>query len=589
MSVSGKAMDVSIFRRILTLVKPYRTMFYSAVMLTFFLALMAPLRPLLIQYTIDHDVALGNYQGLLQITLLLLLLLVVQTLSQYANTYLTNKLGQTVIHELRVRLFLHITSLRLRFFDRTPIGTLVTRTISDLETIADIFSEGLIVIIGDLLQLVVILIFMFIVDWRLALISLSTLPVLLVATYVFKNGIKEAFRDVRTEVAALNTFVQEHITGMSVVQIFNRESEELNRFTDINRRHMKAHIKSVWYYSIFYPVVELLTAVSIGLLVWWGSKSVLVHDATVGNIVAFILYVNMLFRPLRELADKFNTLQMGMVSSERVLKLLDNRDLIVSEKSLPATGLRGDITFDAVSFSYMDNSDEPSDFILNDLSFEIKAGQSVALVGATGSGKTSVVNLLCRLYEFQRGEIRLDGTPIRDFDPVSLRTRVSMVLQDVFLFSDTIANNISMKDPSVSRESIKEAAEAVGADRFIERLPGGYDFNVMERGAVLSAGQRQLISFIRAYVFNPAVLILDEATSSIDSETEELIRIATERLTKNRTSVIIAHRLSTVQRCDKIIVLDHGKKVEEGTHQELLERGGAYKKLYDSQFAIHVG
>jgi ATP-binding cassette subfamily B protein len=578
----GTFRELSLIRRILRLVRPYRSLFFLAVFLTVSLAFLSPLRPWLVQYTIDGFIAKNDYSGLLRMTVLLLGLLGIQTVVQYYNTYLTNRIGQTVVRDMRISLFRHISGLRLRFFDTTPIGTLVTRTVSDLETIADIFSEGLIVIIGDLLQLVVIVVFMFAIDWRLTLIALTTVPALLIATSIFKNGIKSSFNAVRTEVAALNTFVQEHITGMSVVQIFGREEEEGRRFREINRRHMQANIRSVWYYSVFYPVVELLTAVSIGLLVWWGSAKVLEHQVTVGNVVAFIMYINMLFRPIRELADKFNTLQMGMVSSERVLRLLDLKDNIVSEKNLPADDLKGAVAFNGVWFTYGDTGEKEPDWILKDISFEVPQGTSVALVGPTGSGKSSVVNVLCRLYEFQKGYVRIDGKDIRDFDPSALRRRVSMVLQDVFLFSDTIANNISMKDPSITREQIIEAAKAVGAHAFIEKLPGGYDFNVMERGAVLSAGQRQLISFIRAYVFDPRILILDEATSSIDSETEELIRVATEKLTANRTSVIIAHRLSTVRRADKILVLDRGKIVQEGSPVELLRQDGPYRRLYEA-------
>jgi ATP-binding cassette subfamily B protein len=578
----GTFRELSLIRRILHLVRPYRTLFILAVFLTVALAFLSPLRPWLVQYTIDGFIARNDYAGLLRMTLLLLVLLGLQTVVQYYNTYLTNRIGQTVIRDMRIALFRHIAGLRLRFFDTTPIGTLVTRTVSDLETIADIFSEGLIVIIGDLLQLVVIVVFMFAIDWRLTLIALTTVPALLIATNIFKNGIKSSFNAVRTEVAALNTFVQEHLTGMSVVQIFGREEEEGRRFREINRRHMQANIRSVWYYSVFFPVVELLTAVSIGLLVWWGSVKVLEHQITVGNVVAFIMYINMLFRPIRELADKFNTLQMGMVSSERVMRLLDLKETITSEKNLAADDLKGAVSFNGVWFAYGDAGEKEPEWILKDISFEVPQGTSVALVGPTGSGKSSVVNVLCRLYEYQKGSVRIDGVDIRDFDPSALRRKVSMVLQDVFLFSDTIANNISMKDPSISREQIIEAAKAVGAHSFIEKLPGGYDFNVMERGAVLSAGQRQLISFIRAYVFDPRILILDEATSSIDSETEELIRIATEKLTANRTSVIIAHRLSTVRRADKILVLDHGRVVQEGNPTELLRQEGPYKKLYEA-------
>ena len=589
---SGKVIHFPLLKRIFAMTKPYRKTFNTAIFLTLILALISPLRPLLIKYTVDNFILIPNGPGLLQMTLLMTGLLLLQSLIQYYHTYITNWLGQTVIKDLRVKLFDHISRLRLKYFDRTPIGALVTRTVSDLETIADIFSEGLISIFGDLLQLIVIIGVMFYLDWRLALISLSTIPILLIATRIFQQGIRSAFREVRTQVAALNTFVQEHITGMNIVQIFNREDEEMKRFVAINRKHMKAHIKSVWYYSIFFPVVELLTAVSIGLLVWWGSGGVLKDEVSLGNVIAFIMFINMLFRPIRELADKFNTLQLGMVSGERVFRVLDTNEFISDAGKDELVAVKGDLQFKNVWFSYKDlqNAQSQSDIIddewvLKDLNFSVKPGHTLALVGATGAGKSSIVNLISRLYEFQKGQILLDGKDIRSIQLSSLRKNIGIVLQDVFLFSDTIANNISLKDESISREQIISAAKSVGAHHFIDRLPDGYDFNVMERGSMLSTGQRQLISFIRAYVYNPSILILDEATSSIDHESEELIQEATKKLTQNRTSIIIAHRLSTIQNADKIIVLEKGRVAEYGTHQELLKKDGLYKQLYEIQFS----
>ncbi len=577
--VSGNAIDVSILRRIYRYLKPYQKQFYVAIFLTVLLALIAPVRPYLVQYTIDEFILKNNSNGLLMMVGVLFIALAFQTVVQYFHTVITNWLGQSAILDLRKLIFDHLISLRLKFFDNTPIGTLVTRAVSDLETIADVFSEGLIVIIGDILQIVVIVGVMLYIDWELTLISLTTIPFLLIATYIFKEKTKKAFQDVRTEVAKLNTFLQEHITGMRIIQIFVREDAEYNKFKDINRRHRKAHIKSVWYYSIFFPVVELMSATSIGILVWYGSKQVIDNQISLGIIISFIMYLNMLFRPIRELADKFNTLQMGMVSSERIFQVLDTKEQTINDGILKPENLKAEVEFKNVSFAY--NEDQP---VLKNINFKIESGKTLALVGATGAGKSSIINLLNRFYEINAGEILLDGCDVREYELSFLRSQIATVLQDVFLFSDTIEENIRLKNKSIHSEEIIQAAKEVGAHDFIMRLPGGYQYNVMERGATLSVGQAQLISFIRALVYNPKILVLDEATSSVDTETEELIQSAIQKLMKGRTSIVIAHRLSTIQNADEIIVLDKGEILEQGTHQELLKQNGAYKKLYDLQF-----
>lgn len=579
-SVSGKAIDTKILRRIYQYLQPYRKVFYLSVMLTILLAIVAPVRPYLVQYTIDHYILKDDANGLFNMILLMLGILALQTVIQYYHTVLTNWLGQSAILDLRKLVFSHLLSLRLKYFDNTPIGTLVTRAVSDLETIADVFSEGLIVIIGDILQIVVIIGVMVYVDWKLTLISLATIPFLLIATYIFKERTKKAFQDVRVEVAKLNTFLQEHISGMRITQLFVREEAEMEKFKTINRRHRVAHIKSVWYYSIFFPVVELMSATSVGLLVWYGSKEVLDGSLSLGVIVSFIMYLNMLFRPIRELADKFNTLQMGMVSSERIFNVLDTNEQTPNNGDIDDIPVQGKINFDGVSFAYNENN-----FVLKNISFEVEAGKTLAIVGATGAGKSSIINLLNRFYEINKGEIKIDDINIKEIELSFLRSKIATVLQDVFLFSDTIAENIRLKNPDISIEKIVEAAKQVGAHDFIMNLPGGYDYNVMERGATLSVGQAQLISFIRALVYEPSILVLDEATSSVDTESEELIQSAIQKLMKGRTSIVIAHRLSTIQNADQIMVLDHGEIVEKGTHQELLKLNGAYKKLYDLQYS----
>ncbi len=577
--IQGKALDIGLLSRVLKYVKPYKRTFWFTAVLTFALAGLSPLRPMLVQYAFDNYIVIPNPNGLLIITLITIGVLLIEAVAYYFYTYSANWLGQTVIRDIRQEIYDHINSLKLQYFDRTAIGTLVTRVISDIETIADIFANGILVIFSDMMKVLVVVGVMLFIDWKLALISLSTIPILLFATWIFKNGIRDSFQDVRTQVARLNAFLQEHITGMHLVQVFNREKREMDRFMAINAEHRDANIKSVWYFSIFLPVVEILSAVSIGLVVWWGAHEVLAGTVTIGHLVAFILYIHILFRPIRELADKFNTLQMGMVSSERVFKVLDTQDFVTDTGTVRPIEIKGDIRFDNVSFAYTGD-----DFVLNNISFDVKAGETVAFVGATGSGKTSIINLLGRFYEFNSGTITIDGIDIRDYNQDGLRQRMAVVLQDVFLFSDTIHNNITLGNTAISRETVMEAAKDFGVHDFISKLPGGYEYNVMERGAMLSVGQRQLISFVRAYVHNPSILILDEATSSIDTESEVIIQRALEKLTEGRTSIVIAHRLATIQKADRIIVMQKGRILESGSHDELLRKEGHYHTLFELQY-----
>lgn len=579
MAVTGNALDIKLTRRVFNYAKPYRGVFYWAVILTIALAIIAPLRPYLVEYTVDHFILFNDMDGLLKMTGIMIGLLLLQTIIQYNHTFCTNWLGQSVIKDIRKDTFDHITSLRLKYFDNTPIGTLITRTVSDLETIADVFSEGIISIVGDILQIVTIIAFMLYTDVKLTLVVLAPMPLLMMATYIFKEAIKSAFQEVRQQVTRLNTFLQEHITGMSVTQLFSREDQEFNKFKQINRAHRRAHIRSNWYYSIFFPVVELISAMSVGLLVWWGSKEIIGDKISPGVVVSFIMYINMLYRPIRELADKFNTLQMGMVSAERVFKVIDTDEITPNKGSLQPAVVQGEVEFNNVWFAYNDEQ-----WVLKDISFKINPGETLALVGATGAGKSSTINILNRFYEIGKGSVKLDGVDIREYDLHYLRSCIATVLQDVFLFSDSIYNNISLNNSKITKEQMEEAAREVGAEEFIKRLPGGFDYNVMERGSTLSVGQAQLISFIRALVYNPKILVLDEATSSVDTETEELIQNAILKLMQGRTTIVIAHRLSTIQNADKIIVLDKGEIKEMGNHQELLRLNGYYKRLYDLQF-----
>ncbi len=577
--ITGKAVDLSILKRIISYARAYRGNFALAIITTITFAFISPIRPILIQYTFDHYVAIPNAHMLLIMTIILIALLILEAFMQFADSYLTNRLGQNIIKDLRVQLYKHVTNLRLKYYDHTPIGTLVTRAVSDIEVVADMFSDGLISIIGDLLKLFVILGVMLFLNYRLTLIILIPIPVLLLATYIFKKAVAASFQDVRTQVARLNAFVQEHITGMNIVQIFNRQKAESQKFDEINTKHRDANIRSIKAYSIFFPVVEILSSISLALLVWWGGKEILRQYTTMGQLVEFIMFLNMMFRPIRQLADRFNTLQMGMVSSERVFKVLDTDETIPDTGTLPTTNIQGRVEFKNLYFAYND-----LDFVLRDISFSVSPGQTVALVGATGAGKSSIINLLNRFYEFNSGTITIDNTDIRSYQLSSLRQNIGVVLQDVFLFSDTLANNISLHNPNITRQQIIAAATAVGAHPFISALPGGYDYNAMERGAMLSVGQRQLISFIRAYVYNPRILVLDEATSSIDTETEKLIQAAIQVITRGRTSIIIAHRLATIQKADLIIVMEKGQIIESGTHQSLLRQNGQYKKLFELQF-----
>lgn len=576
---SGDIVDFKVLQRLYKFIKPYKRTFYILIILTFATAILAPVRPYLIQIAVDNHIMDGDFTGLLNIALILIVLLIVHAVVQYLHTYLSGWLGQYIIKDIRIKLYRHLLKLKLRFFDNTPIGRLVTRNISDVETLSDVFSEGLAAMAGDLLQLFFILAVMFYTDWKLTLVTLSTLPFLFISTYIFKEKIKYAFNLVRNAVANLNSFVQEHITGMAIVQIFNSEEREYNRFKEINEEHKKANLKSVLYYSIYFPVAEVIQAAGIGLVVWYGARNVLLEEVTLGVLIAFIMYIQMFFRPIRMIADRFNTLQLGIVSTDRILKLLDSNEYIPNNGSYVAASIKGKVAFKNVWFAYLDD-----DYVLKDISFNVDAGETVALVGATGAGKSSVINLLSRFYDIKRGSICIDEVDIKDFDLDSLRENIGVVLQDVFLFSDTIAKNITLGNPDISTEKIWEAAELVGARRFIERLPGGLDYNVMERGATLSVGQRQLISFVRAMVYDPKIIVLDEATSSVDTETEELIQGAIEKLMKGRTSIVIAHRLSTIQKADKIIVLDKGEIKEQGTHDELLAMGGYYSQLHKMQY-----
>ena len=576
---SGQIFDWITLRRLYAFVKPYQLHFYGLILIILLSAVLAPVGPLLIRYTIDSKIAAGDYPGLTKMLILMIGILVLQGIIQFFNTYLSGWLGQNVIRDIRVQLYQKVLKLRLKFFDNTPIGRLVTRTISDVETLSDVFSEGMAAIVGDILQLVLIIAVMFYTDWRLSAISLSMIPLMLLSTYVFKEKIKVSFNEVRTAVANLSSFVQEHITGMNIVQIFGSEKIEEEKFRQINDEHRKANIRSIWYYSVYYPVADILSAAATGLVVWYGAKAILNQEVTYGTVTAFIMFINLFFRPIRMLADRFNTLQMGIVSTDRILKLLDSDDFTPNTGTYAPATWRGEVEFKNVWFAYNDDN-----YVLKDINFTVKEGETVAFVGATGAGKSSIINLLSRFYDINRGEIKIDGVEVHEYKLEALRQSIGVVLQDVFLFSDTIENNITLGNKTISRERIVEAAKLVGVHEFIERLPGGYEYNVMERGSTLSVGQRQLISFVRAMVHDPRIMVLDEATSSVDTETEGLIQDAIGKLMKGRTAIVIAHRLSTIREAHKIIVVDKGHIVEQGTHEELLQQEGTYANLYRMQY-----
>ncbi len=586
-NASGKVLDRQLIARLLKYVAPYKKYFFTALFLTILLALLGPLRPYLVQITLDNEVMYGDYQGLLRMAMIILGLILFQAIVMYANTYLTNWLGQSIIRDIRDQVFQHILKLKLSFFDRTAIGTLQTRTINDVETLNNVFSQGLVRILGDLLQIFAILFAMLYINWELTLAVLATIPLLLIATYIFKNNVKRAFQGVRKAVSEMNAFLQEHITGMQIIHINNREGEEMNRFKLINKDLRKANLNSVKYYSIFYPVVEIISALGIAVLVWYGTGNVVKGSVTQGELVAFIMFVQMFFRPIRMLADQFNTLQLGMVSAERIFKILDTKEQILDtgQFSLNGNGTTQPLTiqFDRVSFAY----NEP-EWVLKNIDLEVNPGEKVALVGATGSGKTTIINLLSRFYEWQKGDIKLNGKSLRDYHLDSLRELIGVVLQDVFLFSGSIYENITLNNDSIPIEQVTESAKQVGAHEFIQKLPGGYEYKVRERGSTLSLGQRQLIAFARVMTYNPQILVLDEATANIDSESEEIIQQAIETVMKGRTSIIIAHRLSTIQKADKIVVLSKGEVIESGNHQTLMDLKGAYYDLHQKQFVTAV-
>ena len=578
-NVSGNLFDFKILGRLMLFCRPYMSVFYILVLLTISLSILQPIRPYITQIIIDDYISVNDIKGLQYMIILLIALLAVNAVVMYFHTYLSGWLGQNIIRDIRIKLFSHLQKFKLQFFDKTPIGRVVTRNVSDIETIADIFGQGIASIIGDILQLVGIVIIMFILNWKLTLISLSTLPFLFLTTYIFKEKVKLSFNEVRTAVANLNSYVQEHIVGMNLVQIFANEKKEFNKFISINKTHLNANLKAVLYYSIYFPVMELFTSIGLGLLIWYGAGQLFEEEVTLGVLIAFIMYLQLFFRPIRAIADRFNTLQMGVVSSKRIFDLLDRDEIINSNEKISKMDIVGRVEFKNLWFSY-----NPNDYILRDVNFKIDKGQSVAFVGSTGSGKTSIINLINRFYEYQKGDILIDDVDIRDYNSSDLRKNIGLVSQDVFLFSDSILNNITLYNDNISEEEVWSSIKKVGAEKFINSLPGKLSFNVKERGGSLSVGQRQLISCIRIMLYDPKIILLDEATSSVDSDTELMIQNAISEILKNRTSIVVAHRLSTIKEVDKIIVIESGEIKEVGNHDQLLKKGGFYNKLYQMQY-----
>lgn len=579
-----KTSDVSVFKRIMEYTKPYKSRYYWVIFFAITLSVFAALRPFLLKQTVDEYISPEDSVGLLYYILLMAGALLVEVVSQFYFVFLANWLGQDIIRDIRVKLFGHLMSFKMKYFDNEPVGKLVTRAVFDIESISKIFSQGLFMIISDLLKMVVVLLFMFYMNWKLTLIVMCAMPILVIATRVFQKKMKFAFEEVRTQVSNLNTFVQERVTGMKIVQLFSREDIEYEKFKVINDKHKKAWIKNVWYNSIFFPIADIISSISLGLVVWYGGMNIIAENGSTsfGDLFSYTMFIGMLYNPLRQIADKFNEMQMGMIAANRVFEVLDIEEHIQDRGREVAHSFHGNIEFNNVRFSYTDKEE-----VLKGINLDVKQGETIAIVGATGAGKSTIINLLNRFYEINSGEILIDKVNIKDFTLDSLRNQIAVVLQDVFLFADTIHNNITLDNQAISREQVIKAAKEIGVHDFIMTLPNGYDYNVKERGVMLSSGQRQLIAFLRAFVSNPSILILDEATSSIDSYSEDLIQRATETITKGRTSIVIAHRLATIINADKIIVMEKGHVVEQGTHYELINKDeGYYKNLYYSQFAV---